>query len=185
MYFPEVSHSPKQNDGWKTTVPLGMVRFQRLCYFLGGVIAVYTVNADFGDSPLPVDSGGLSIIRIPAKKISPECWKDWTPNELDSFMTWGLRIMQTTSRIWLILHVWQPEFLDFCPCAFSKLTTNTPNKNTNSHTHMRCTFNKTHTFHVGHPDISWMKHHLTLESKRFPLLGFSSTRNMTSCHKVK
>ena len=163
-----------------------MVSFQGLCYFLGGVIAVYTVNADFGNSPLPVDSGGFSIIRIPAKKISPECWKDWTPNEPDSFMTSVLRIMQTTSRIWLILHVWQPEFLDFVPLCFQQINDKYSfNKNTNSHTHMRCTFNKTHTFHVGHPDISWMKHHLTLESKRFPLLGFSSTWNLTPYHKVK
>lgn len=101
---------------------------------LGSVITVYTVNADFGDSPLPVD-GGFSVIRIPAKRISPECWKDWTPNELDSFMTWGLRIMQTTSRIWLILHVWQPEFLDVVPLCFQQIDAKYSfDKNTNSHT---------------------------------------------------
>ena len=154
---------------------------------LGSVITVYTVNADFGDSPLPVD-GGFSVIRIPAKRISPECWKDWTPNELDSFMTWGLRIMQTTSRIWLILHVWQPEFLDFVPLCFQQINAKYSfDKSTNSHTQysIGVPSTKTHTFHVWHPHISWMKHHLTLESKRFPLLVFSSTRNMTPYHKVK
>lgn len=66
MYPPEVSRSPRK---MMALLSFWDGKFSEAMLLLLGAITVYTVNADFGDSPLQVDSGGFKHNKDPCRKI--------------------------------------------------------------------------------------------------------------------